>query len=142
MGGRLAHKVALISGTAGGQGRRAALHFASEGAKVVGCDLKEVEARETVDMVKAAGGEMVSLQPVDLTDEDAVKAWIDFAIDAYGDFDILYINAAVAKPAALEDVRREDWDWNVPNGVRHLVPALKQPRPVFDRRAAKGTASA
>ena len=42
---------------------------------------------------------MVSLQPVDLTEEDSVKAWIDFAVDAYGDFDILYNNAAVAKAA-------------------------------------------
>jgi len=134
MGGRLAHKVALISGTAGGQGRRAALHFASEGAKVVGCDLKEVEARETVDMVKAAGGEMVSLQPVDLTDEDAVKAWIDFAIDAYGDFDILYNNAAVAKAAALEDVRREDWDWNFANEVTLVFLSVKHAVPVFERR--------
>ncbi len=134
MGGRLAHKVALISGTAGGKGRRAALHFASEGAKVVGCDLKEVEARETVDMVKAAGGEMVSLQPVDLTDEDAVKAWIDFAIDAYGDFDILYNNAAVAKAAALEDVRREDWDWNFANEVTLVFLSVKHAVPVFERR--------
>ena len=48
-------------------------------------------------MVTAAGGEMVSFQPIDLTDEAAVKAWIAFAVDAYGDFDILYNNAAVAK---------------------------------------------
>ena len=45
-------------------------------------------------MVTAAGGEMVSLQPIDLTDEEAVQSWIDFAVDAYGDFDILYNNAA------------------------------------------------
>ena len=52
MAGRLAGKVALISGTAGGQGRRAAIHFAAEGAKIVGCDVKEVEAKETVEMVR------------------------------------------------------------------------------------------
>ena len=45
MPGRLAGKVALISGTAGGQGRRAAVHFAAEGAKIVGCDVKVAEAR-------------------------------------------------------------------------------------------------
>ena len=72
MPGRLAGKVALISGTAGGQGRRAAIHFAAEGAKIVGCDVKVAEAEETVEMVRAAGGEMVSFQPVDLTEEDSV----------------------------------------------------------------------
>ena len=38
--GRLEGKVALITGTGGGQGRAAALLFAAEGATVVGCDLK------------------------------------------------------------------------------------------------------
>src|SRR3954454_5358476 len=117
MPGRLAGKVAVISGTAGGQGREAALHSAAEGAKIFGCDVKVAEADETVEMVRAAGGEMVSMQPVDLTDEDAVQAWIDFAVDAYGDFDTLYTNAAVAKAASLEDLTREDWDWNMANEV-------------------------
>jgi NAD(P)-dependent dehydrogenase (short-subunit alcohol dehydrogenase family) len=56
MSGRLAGKVALISGTAGGQGRCAALRFAREGARVVGCDVQGDAARETVELVRAAGG--------------------------------------------------------------------------------------
>jgi meso-butanediol dehydrogenase/(S,S)-butanediol dehydrogenase/diacetyl reductase len=136
MSGRLAGKVALISGTAGGQGRRASIHFAAEGAKIVGCDVKEAEAAETVEMVRAAGGEMVSLQPVDLTDEDAVRRWIDFAVDAYGDFDILYNNAAVAKAAVLEDVKREDWDWNFANELTLVFLAVKHAVPVFERRGS------
>ena len=40
MTGRLAGKVALVTGTGGGQGRAAALLFAAHGATVVGCDLK------------------------------------------------------------------------------------------------------
>lgn len=134
MTGRLAGKVALISGTAGGQGRRAAIHFAAEGAKVVGCDVKVAEAEETVEMVRAAGGEMVSMQPVDLTDEDSVQAWIEFAVDTYGDFDILYNNAAVAKAANLEDLTREDWDWNMANEVTLVFLAVKHAVPVFERR--------
>jgi NAD(P)-dependent dehydrogenase (short-subunit alcohol dehydrogenase family) len=136
MAGRLAGKVALISGTAGGQGRRAAIHFAAEGAKIVGCDVKDAEAKETVEMVRAAGGEMVSLQPVDLTEEEAVERWIEFAVDAYGDFDILYNNAAVAKAAILEDVRREDWDWNFANELTLVFLAVKHALPVFERRGS------
>ena len=134
MSGRLAGKVALISGTAGGQGRRAAIHFAAEGAKVVGCDVKVAEAEETVAMVRAAGGEMVSMQPVDLTDEDAVQAWIAFAVEQFGDFDILYNNAAVAKAANVEDLTREDWDWNMANEVTLVFLAVKHALPVFERR--------
>ena len=52
----LKDKVVLISGTAGGQGRAAALAFAREGAKVFGSDVKTAEAEETVEMVKREAG--------------------------------------------------------------------------------------
>jgi len=134
MAGRLAGKVALISGTASGQGRCAAQSFAREGARVVGCDLRVDEARETVERVRAAGGEMVSLEPVDLTDEAAVSRWIDFAVDAYGPFDILYNNAATARAGVLEELRRADWDWNMANELTLVFLAVKHAVPVFRRR--------
>ena len=134
MAGRLAGKVAVISGTAGGQGRCAALRFAREGARIVGCDVKVDEARETVEQVRAAGGEMVSLQPVNLDDEAAVEDWIDFAVGHYGDFDILYNNAATARAGLLEELRRADWDWNMANEVTLVFLAVKHAVPVFRRR--------
>lgn len=115
MAGRLEGKVALITGTGGGQGRAAALLFAKEGARVVGCDLKVDGAQETVEMVKAAGGEMVSSQPVDLGDGDQVKKWIDFAIQLYGKFDILYNNASAPKFAPIEQMTPEDWHFTIRN---------------------------
>ena len=42
-------KVALISGTAGGMGRAAAVEFAAQGAAVVGCDIDEEGAARTVE---------------------------------------------------------------------------------------------
>jgi len=53
MTGRLAGKVALITGTASGQGRAAALLFAAEGATVVGTDLNPDGAAETVTLARA-----------------------------------------------------------------------------------------
>ncbi len=138
MQGRLAGKVAVISGTAGGQGRQAALQFAAEGARVVGCDVKVAEGEETVELVRAAGGEMVSFQPVDLTDEAAVEQWIADADAAFGGFDILYNNAGVAKGANLENVTRGDWDWNMANEVTLVYLSVKHALPVFERRG-RGT---
>src|ERR1700744_3590484 len=64
--GRLDGKIALISGTARGMGRAAALEFAAQGAAGFGCDLDERAGAEAVDMVTAAGGRMAALAPVDL----------------------------------------------------------------------------
>ena len=49
--GRLDNKVVLITGIGGGMGRQAALTFAREGAKIIGCDLFEEGANETVRLV-------------------------------------------------------------------------------------------
>jgi meso-butanediol dehydrogenase / (S,S)-butanediol dehydrogenase / diacetyl reductase len=132
--GRLAGKIALITGTGGGQGRAAARLFASEGAKVVGCDLKTEGAGETVRLVNEAGGEMVSKAPVDISDEAAVKDWIDFAVDAYGDFDIVYNNAAAARWGKLDVVTKEDFDFCVHNEVTHILLTIKHAVPILKRR--------
>ncbi len=134
MTGRLAGKVALITGTADGQGRAAALLFASEGARVVGCDLKTELAQETVELVRRAGGQMVSMQPLNLSDEAQVKAWMDFAVAEFGDFDILYNNASGVRGGTVESLSREDWDWNLANEVTLIFLAVKHALPVFKRR--------
>lgn len=134
MAGRLEGKIALITGTGGGQGRAAALLFAREGAKVVGCDLKVEGAEETTRMVKDAGGDMVSMQPVNLSDETEVQRWIDFAVESYGDFDILYNNASGVKSGTIETLTRDDWDFDMANEVTLIFLAAKHVLPVFKRR--------
>jgi NAD(P)-dependent dehydrogenase (short-subunit alcohol dehydrogenase family) len=64
---RLNGKVGVITGTGGSMGRAAAARFAAEGAAVVGCDTNPDAAQETLELVRAAGGRMSSLHPVDLT---------------------------------------------------------------------------
>ncbi len=99
--GRLAGKVAFISGTAGGQGRAAARLFAREGARVFGCDRDETGAAETVQMVREAGGEMASLHPIDLVEEGTAERWIEAGLERFGRIDILYNNAGTARFAAV-----------------------------------------
>ena len=115
MSARLAGKVALITGTGGGQGRAAALLFAREGATVVGCDVKSEGAAETVAMVSAAGGAMTSTHPVDLGDPVASRRWVAEAADLHDGFDILYNNAAAPKFASIADMSDEDWHFTVRN---------------------------
>lgn len=115
MSGRLAGKTAFITGTGGGQGRAAALLFAREGAKVVGCDVKVEGAKETLEMVKAAGGDMVSMQPVDLGDAQQVKKWVEFGIAGYGGMDILYNNASAPQFAPVDEMTEEEWRSTIRN---------------------------
>jgi len=91
--GRLEGKVALISGTARGQGRAAVRRFEAEGATVVGGDLQ-------------ADGDTPFL---DVTDEASVAAWIDGALADHGRIDILYNNAGAVRFGPIEEQSLEDW---------------------------------
>ena len=115
MSGRLDGKVALITGTAGGQGRAAALLFAAEGATVVCTDVNADGAAETVGMVRAAGGSMDSTHPLDLADEDGVRAWVDGAAERHGGIDVLYNNAGATRFSPVAETSYADWSFVVRN---------------------------
>jgi NAD(P)-dependent dehydrogenase (short-subunit alcohol dehydrogenase family) len=100
--------VALITGTAGGQGRAAALRFAAEGAIVEGCDIAE-QNDETVRLVREAGGTMNGSSPVDLADATQARAWIERATSAHGRADVLYNNASAPRFGMMPDLSLEDW---------------------------------
>ena len=118
--GRLDGKVTLISGTGRGMGRTAALEFALEGAHVVGCDLDVVSADETVALVRAAGGEMVSVAPVDLSSQPGADAWVQLALDTWGRVDVLYNNASALRHGRIAEMPIDDWYFTIQNEL-HLV---------------------
>jgi len=113
--GRLEGKVALITGTAGGQGRAAALLFAREGAKVVGCDLKVAGSQETVALVREAGGDMIAMAPVDLSQPEQAGRWVSEAVAAFGGIDILYNNASTGRVGPFASLSLESWQFTLRN---------------------------
>jgi len=127
--GRLEGKVALITGTARGMGRSAALLFAAEGAQVVGCDVLADTAEETVDLVRAAGGEMVSMAPVDLSTENGARSWVDEAVAAYGGVDVLYNNASSPRVGPYTELTADDWHHTIRNelDIVHFVTTAAWP---------------
>ena len=126
---RLADKVVLITGTASSQGRAAARLFADEGAVVVGSDIDTRGAAETQEMVTAAGGRMSSTHPLDLGDEEAVKAWIDTAAADHGGIDVLYNNAAATRFSPIADTSYEDWSFTLRNELDIVFLATKHTWP-------------
>ena len=115
MAGRLDGKVAVITGTGGGQGRTAALRFAAEGARIVGGDLKVEGSAETAAMVKEAGGLMASMAPLDFNDRGAISEWLDAAVAEFGGIDILYNNASAPRFASITEMKPEDWSFTLRN---------------------------
>jgi short chain dehydrogenase len=80
MSNRLSEKVCVITGTSGSIGREAALTFARDGALVVGCGLHVDDAEATVEVVRASGGAMLSLQPCNLSKPADCQALVDLAV--------------------------------------------------------------
>ena len=124
--GRLSGKVSVITGTGGSIGREAALAFAREGASVVGCDVTVDAAESTVELVRGAGGDMVSMQPCRLDDPADCQALVELAVGTYGRIDVLCNFAATAYFNWLEDITDEEWDrarWGEVDVVFYLTRA-------------------
>lgn len=115
MTGRLDGKVVLVTGTGGGIGRATAVTFAREGAHVVGCDLNPGPSQETVDLVRAAGGRMDAIAPVDLATEDGARRWVDEAAAIGGGIDVLVNNASAIRFGAIDELSYEDWSFTIRN---------------------------
>ncbi|MDX6623932.1 MAG: hypothetical protein QOE75_1864 [Solirubrobacterales bacterium] len=92
--GRVAGKVAVITGASSGIGRASFELFGREGAKVVATARTESKLQEGLDAVKAAGGEAI-IVPADLEDDATPDRVIQAALDEYGQIDILVCNAGV-----------------------------------------------
>jgi NAD(P)-dependent dehydrogenase (short-subunit alcohol dehydrogenase family) len=109
MSGRLSEKVCLVTGTGGSMGRATAMTFAREGALLVGCDVSAEPAEETVEAVRAAGSEMVSLQPCQLSDPADCAKLVELAVSEFGRIDVLFNLAARSHFHRLEDFTDEEW---------------------------------
>ena len=129
---RLEGKVALITGTASGIGRATALRFASEGARVVAADIVEAND-ETVEMIRAAGGEATAIH-ADVSDDAEIALAVKTAEATYGQLDIAFNNAGImlADDADAMATSEETIDKTlavnlkgVLYGCRHQIPAMR-----------------
>jgi NAD(P)-dependent dehydrogenase (short-subunit alcohol dehydrogenase family) len=109
LSGRLEGKVCLITGTGGSIGRATALAFTREAGMVVGCDVDADSAAETVEMVLADGGQMVSLHPSQVNKPDECARLVDFAIRAFGRIDVLFNLAARSTFRPIESFSDSEW---------------------------------
>lgn len=99
--GSLTGKSALVTGSSRGIGAETLGYFAEAGASVVvNFRNKEARALKIVEGIKAVGGNAIAVG-ADLTDGDSVKAMFEAAKDAFGQLDILVMNASGGMEAGL-----------------------------------------
>ncbi|HNF06779.1 MAG TPA: mycofactocin-coupled SDR family oxidoreductase [Mycobacterium sp.] len=123
MGGRVAGKVAFVTGAARGQGRSHAVRLAEEGADIIAVDVcgpispdsqiapsNPDDLAQTADLVKNLDRRIVTAQ-VDVREYDALKAALDGGVEQLGRLDIVVANAGIGNGGqTLDKTSEEDWD--------------------------------
>jgi NAD(P)-dependent dehydrogenase (short-subunit alcohol dehydrogenase family) len=106
---RLEGKRAVVTGAASGIGRASAILFASEGAKVVACDLEGQGLEGTVAAIRNAGGKARGVV-ANVSDPDAVQGLVDESVREHGGLEVFYANAGVSGGLVpLLSLEVKDW---------------------------------
>jgi 3alpha(or 20beta)-hydroxysteroid dehydrogenase len=132
MDGRLAGKVALVTGAAQGQGEAIARLFVAQGARVLLTDILETQGRAVTSEL----GESASWCPLDVADAEQWSVAVSHCTERFGRLDILVNNAGIGiPPERIEDEtiqgHRRTLDINLTgvwNGMRAVIPAMKAQR--------------
>ncbi|MDY6873153.1 MAG: SDR family oxidoreductase [Chloroflexota bacterium] len=127
---RLSGKVVIITGAGRGIGRRAALLFASEGAKLLLVDINAEAGESVAEEVLSEGGEAVFIK-TDLTNAADVEAMVAAALERYGHIDVLYNNAGINHYGKLADTEESDWDKVMAVNVKSIYLTCKYVIPVM-----------
>jgi NAD(P)-dependent dehydrogenase (short-subunit alcohol dehydrogenase family) len=105
----LAEKVTLVTGAGRGLGQAVARAYARHGAHVIAVARTESELGRTATLIQAEGGRVLTM-PVDIGQDEAVRAMAGQILDRFGRLDVLVNNAARLPLKSFEDTTPEEWD--------------------------------
>lgn len=110
MAGRLAGKIALISGGSTGMGGASSKLFAAEGAKVGIVDRNAEAGRAVVEEIRAAGGTAMFAK-ADVSKADEVDAAVKAVMAEYGNITVLFNHAGTIIIKPFLETTLEEWEW-------------------------------
>lgn len=108
MSGKLAGKVAIVTGAASGIGEASAELFAGYGARVVLADWNREAGECAAARIRERGLEACFVH-TDVSDSAAVEAMVRSTVERYGALHVLFNNAAVQVLATLTETTEQDW---------------------------------
>lgn len=127
--GRVAGKVAIVTGGASGMGKADAIMLAREGASVVIADLNETDGQAIAESI----GDHALFLRLDVSDEDNWKSVIAATVEKFGRLDILVNNAGMIMLGNIVDTELADWrKINAVNsdgvflGCKHAIPVMTE----------------
>jgi len=134
---RLDGKVALISGAARGIGGETAQLMAKVGATVVVADVLDDLGRQTVEAIRASGGQ-AEYAHLDVAREEDWIAAIGLTTGRFGKLDILVNNAGVFVGKSIEEISLDEWNKLVAVNMTGVFLGTKLAAPAL-RDAAKSS---
>ncbi|CEA02504.1 Levodione reductase [Jeotgalicoccus saudimassiliensis] len=135
MAKRFEDKVILMTGAASGLGQDAAVRVASEGAKLVLVDLNGEALKETEELIKKenSNAEVLTVT-ADVSDEEAVKNYVNKTVETFGKIDGFFNNAGIEGKQNLTEDYGSDEFQKVVNinlngvffGMKHVLKVMKE----------------
>jgi SDR family mycofactocin-dependent oxidoreductase len=148
--GRVAGKVAFVTGAARGQGRAHAVRLAEEGADLIICDIcaefettsypgaVPAELAETVTLIEKEGRRAVA-RHVDVRDFDALQSLVNDGVAELGRLDIVVANAGIDSANLSWEITSEQWDELVGINLKGVWQTAKAAIPTMIKQGTGGS---